>query len=88
MRKIIALACAAVLAGSVSALAAETATTKDATATTSTHSAESMTSGHHMMPASKHDQMSNKTMSGMNPKCADAALAKMPPEHRAACHKN
>ena len=86
MRSILALASAAVLAGSVSAWGAEPAV-KDTTAATSTHTAESMTSGHHVMPANKQHQMSNKAMSGLNPKCSDEALAKMPPEHRAACNK-
>jgi hypothetical protein len=85
MRNILALVSATILVGSLSAWAAEPAA-KDATAT---HSAASMMSGHHMMPGNKQDQMSNKAgMSGLNPKCSDAALAKMPADHRAACHKS
>ena len=85
MRNILGLLSAAVMAGSLSVSAAEPAP-KDTAATTPGHSAESMTSGHHMMPANKHEQMKNKAMPGMNPKCSDAALARMPAEHRAACH--
>lgn len=87
MRKILMIASAGILAGSVAAWAAETATNE--AAPSSAHSVESMTSGHHVMPGNKQDHMSNKAgMPGLNPKCFGAALAKMPPEHRAACHKS
>ena len=88
MKQVLSLATVAILTMGLSAWAAETNTTSSAAAgQTATHSADSMTSGHHMMPASKQDQMANKSMSSMNPKCSDEALAKMPADHRAACHK-
>ena len=90
MRKLFALTVAAMVTTGLSAWAAEPPATKPAGSTPpATHTAEAMTKGHHRMPGNKHDQMSNKVMPGMNPKCSDeAALAKMPADHRAACHKD
>jgi hypothetical protein len=86
MRHILALVTIAVLAGGLPARAAEPAA-KDAAPATSTHTAASMMTGHHRMPANKHDHMSNTAMQALNPKCSDEALAKMPADHRAACNK-
>jgi hypothetical protein len=86
MRHILALVTTAMLAASLPAWAAEPAA-KDAAPATTTHTAAAMTSGHHRMPANKHEQMSNTAMQGLNPKCSDEALAKMPADHRAACNK-
>ena len=85
MKKLFALAAVATMTLSLPTLAAETGSTTD---TKTTHTADSMSSGHHMMPGNKQTQMSNKMMPSMNPKCADdEAVAKMPADHRAACHK-
>jgi hypothetical protein len=84
MKKIIALAGVALLAGFVTAGAAETSTSA---ATATTHTADSMTSGTHTMAAQKQMHMSNKVMSSHNPNCSEEALAKMPADHRAACGK-
>jgi len=83
MKKILALTTVTLLMMGLSAMAADTTTGR----TKETHSANSMASGHHMMPPNKQDQMANKAMPSMNPKCSDAALAKMPADHRAACQK-
>jgi hypothetical protein len=84
MRMIFVLATAAIMAGGLSASAAETTPTAAAGAT---HSTDSMTAGMHMMAGQKQSHMSNKVMPSQNPKCSDEALAKMPAEHRAACGK-
>lgn len=88
MMKICALAAAAVLTTGLSAWAAEPAATTPPTQAPN-HTAEAMTQGHHVMPGNKQNHMTNKMMPGMNPKCSDEeALAKMPADHRAACHKD
>jgi hypothetical protein len=85
MRKILVLATAAVLAGGLSAWAAETGS--PATTAGAAHSTDSMTAGTHTMPAQKQMHMSNKAMPSQNQNCSEDALAKMPAEHRAACGK-
>jgi hypothetical protein len=87
MRTFFVLAGAAVLAGSLSAWAAETGSTAGTTAGTTGHTVESMTAGSHTMPANKQMHMSNKAAPLHTPNCSDEALAKMPAEHRAACGK-
>jgi len=88
MTKIFALAVVAVLTTGFSVLAAEPAATTPPTQAPN-HTTQAMTEGHHVMPGNKQNHMSNKMMPGMNPKCSDeAALAKMPSDHRAACHKD
>jgi hypothetical protein len=52
-----------------------------------THTADSMASGSHAMPDNKQHHMSDRTMPSRSPNCSEEALAKMPPEHRAACGK-
>jgi hypothetical protein len=52
-----------------------------------THTADSMASGSHAMPDNKQHHMSDRTMPSHSPNCSDEALAKMPPDHRAACGK-
>lgn len=88
MAKIFALAAVAVLTTGFAGLAAEpTATTPPNKAPD--HTTQAMTEGHHVMPGNKQHHMSNKMMPSMNPKCSDeAALAKMPADHRAACHRD
>jgi len=87
MRKFFILAGAAVLAGSLSAWAAETGPKAGNTTDTTAHKTEHMTSGMHTMPGNKQMHMSNKAAPLHTPKCSEAALAKMPVEHRAACGK-
>ena len=82
MRKIFALAGAAMLAGSMSAWAADPVATTGKTAETADHSTEHMTQGMHMM--SKQNHMSNKAMPARSPNCTEEAIAKMPADHRAA----
>lgn len=82
MKRILTLAGVAFLAGSLSAIAADT---NPSTSPTSTHTVDSMTSGYHAM--SKHTFMSNKEMPSRNPHCSEAALANMPADHRVACGK-
>jgi len=88
MRKFFVLAGAAVLAGSLSAWAAETGTTTAGTPTeTPGHTMDHMTAGMHTMPGNKQSHMSNKAAPLHTPNCSDETLAKMPAEHRAACGK-
>ena len=87
MRKFFVLAGAAVLAGSLSAWAAETGTTTGNTTGTAGHTMEDMTTGMHTMPGNKQMHMSNKAAPLHTPNCSDEALARMPVEHRAACGK-
>lgn len=52
------------------------------------HTQDSMQSGQHNMSGPpKAPVMSNEVMPERNPKCSEAALANMPPEHRLACEK-
>jgi hypothetical protein len=60
---------------------------KNPSTMTPTHTADSMASGSHAMPDNKQHHMSDRTMPSHSPNCSDEALAKMPPEHRAACGK-
>jgi hypothetical protein len=87
MKKFFVLASAAVLAGSLSAWAAETGTTTGNATETPGHTMDHMTAGMHTMPGNKQSHMSNKAAPRHTPNCSDEALAKMPPEHRAACGK-
>ena len=87
MRKFLILTGAAVLAGSLSAWAAETGATTGATTDTTGHTTEQMTAGMHTMAGNKQSHMSNKTAPMHTRNCSDEALAKMPAEHRAACGK-
>lgn len=87
MKNLFVLAGAAVLAGSISAWAAETGPATGNKAGTTGHTAEHMTAGTHTMPENKQMHMSNKAMPSRNPNCSEEALAKMPAEHRAACGK-
>lgn len=84
MRNIHLLAATALLSSTIVAGAAET---NAATSPAATHSTDSMTSGSHAMAGQKQMHMSDKVMPSSSPKCSDEALAKMPPEHRAACGK-
>jgi hypothetical protein len=87
MRKIYILAGAAVLAGCLSASAAETDSKTNSTTDNSEHKAEHMTTGMHTMSGNKQMHMSNKAAPLHTSHCSDEALAKMPAEHRAACGK-
>ena len=84
MRNMYLLATVALFSSNIMAEAAETNAT---TPPTAIHSTDSMTAGSHAMPGQKQMHMSDKVMPSHNPKCSDEALAKMPPEHRAACGK-
>ena len=85
MRKLLSLTASLLIAGSVSALAAEK--TPATTTPPAQHSTESMTAGSHMMPGQKHSHMSDKVMPSKSRHCTEEALAKMPADHRAACGK-
>jgi hypothetical protein len=89
MRKFLILTGAAVLAGSLSAWAAETGATTGNTTDKATagHTTEQMTAGMHTMAGNKQSHMSNKVAPMHTPNCSEEALAKMPAEHRAACGK-
>jgi hypothetical protein len=87
MKNLFVLAGAAVLAGSLSAWAAETGPATGNTTGKTEHTKEHMASGMHTMPENKQMHMTNKAMPSRNPNCSEAALAKMPAEHRAACGK-
>lgn len=53
---------------------------------TQPHSDASMLAGQHPM-APKQGMMSDKAMPGRSADCAQAALEKMPPDHRRMCEK-
>lgn len=89
MKTLLMLAGAALIAGSLSATAAEKPDSKPAdTGTTApTHSMDSMMAGSHAMAGDKHHHMSDRMMPSHSRHCTEEALAKMPAEHRAACGK-
>ena len=85
MRKLLSLATSLLVAGTVSAMAAEKSSAN--TTPPAQRSMESMTAGSHMMPGQKHSHMSDRVMPARSRHCTEEALAKMPPDHRAACGK-
>lgn len=83
MKRLLTLTGSLLLAGIVSAVAADAPHPAQA----ATHSKESMTAGSHVMAGQKQSHMSDRVMPAQNPHCTKEALAKMPPDHRAACGK-
>ena len=83
MKTSIALVAALLMTAGIPAVAAESTPSAPA----STHSPDSMVSGSHGMAGQKQNHMSDRAMPSQSRKCTDEALAKMPPEHRAACGK-
>ena len=51
------------------------------------HTKDSMTAGSHNMAGQKQNHMSDRVMPSQSRNCTEEALAKMPPDHRAACGK-
>jgi hypothetical protein len=85
MRNLLALTGSLLFAGVISASAADTPAAN--TAQPATHSQESMTAGSHAMAGQKQHHMSDRVMPSQSRHCTEEALAKMPPDHRAACGK-
>ena len=85
MRKLLVLTGSILLAGIVSATAGDSPAANPNQQPT--HNPEAMTAGSHMMAGQKQPHMSDRVMPPRSRHCTEEALAKMPPEHRAACGK-
>jgi hypothetical protein len=85
MKKLLVLTGCLLVAGVVSAAAADSPGAS--TNQQPSHSKESMMAGSHMMAGQKGQHMTDRVMPSKSPHCTEESLAKMPPVHRAACGK-
>ena len=86
MKKLLALTGSLLFVGNIVSASAADAPTPNTTPPAA-HTKDSMTVGSHAMAGQKQHHMSDKVMPSQSRNCTEEALAKMPPDHRAACGK-